>query len=377
MQNYKNYFDYCATTPIPELVLHKFEENFKNIYGNSSSLHEMGNNAKYELEKAREDIMKFLNIYNNLGKIYFTSCGTESDNIVIRGLKKIEGKNKIMISSIEHDAILESAKHCNYDVIYIPVNEKGLVDLEFIKNNLSDEIALVSVMTVNNETGIIQPIEEIYDMCKEYNNIIFHTDAIQAIGKIKINFNKVDVLSGSAHKFYGPKGIGFLYIKDEYKDYFEPVVYGGGHEYGISSGTVPVPLIMSMADALLYSHNKLNDGVMEKYNLFKELIITKLNSHIKVNGCIRYSLPCVLNVSFNDFEGEEIISYLNMEGFYISATSACTTNHSNEQGKLSHVLKAMGYDDQRIRNSVRISFGTYTTTESINHLIRTIKEYIS
>jgi cysteine desulfurase len=288
----EKYFDYAATCPMAKPILDKL---YKNYWGNSSSLHSWGHKAKVELEKAREDMMKILNINPDIGRIYFTSGGSESDNIALSGTQLLKHQYKLT-SQIEHDAI---HRNLNSDILpHIPANRNGIVDLNYIRNKINEDkenkIGLISVMAINNETGVIQPIEEIYDLCKE-KNIIFHTDAVQAIGKIDIDFNKVDILSGSAHKFYGPKGIGFIYIKNKIFDQIKPVIYGGGHEYGISSGTVNVPGIMAMRDALLYTIDK-NKKNNDKYKKFKEIVLNTLEGYIQVNGDLKNSIPHILNI---------------------------------------------------------------------------------
>lgn len=374
MYNIENYFDYAATCPMEEEILRCYMEYCKKYWGNSSSLHQIGNKANNELEKMRENIMGLLNIDPNIGKIYFTSGGTESDNIALNNLifHTEDMEERQMISSIEHDAIKNSIRTNQY--YSIPVNNKGIVDLNYIKNNIDNVKGVISIMAVNNEIGTIQPIKEIYDIVSNYPYVYFHTDGVQAISKINIDFNKVDMLSSSAHKFYGPKGIGFIYIKNDLFNKVNPVIKGGNHEYGISSGTVNVPAIMSMRDALQFS--KYN-YVSDRYRNFKEIILNKLDKYIDtINGDIEQSIPSILNISFKNFEGEEIMSYLSMEGYSISTGSACSSNHVDQQNNVSHVLKAIGLTDQQARNSIRISFGYWNTEESVNNLANLIKEYV-
>jgi cysteine desulfurase len=368
----KYYFDNCATTRVDDKVLEVMLPYFKEFYGNASSIYKLGQISKYKIEEARENISNILGC--NPDEIYFTSGGSESNNLALKGIMEAnKDKGKHLITSvIEHPSILNTCKYLEsigYDVTYINVDSNGIIDLEELKNSIRKDTVLVSIMSANNEIGTIEPIEEISKICKE-NNIILHTDAVQAIGNIKINLSDIDSLSLSSHKFYGPKGIGILYVKKG--TLFNPIINGGHQEQNKRAGTENVPYIIGMSYALelIYSNLDEKNKYVSDLRDYFEKEIKKVIPCVIINGKNR--LPGVSNITIPDIENDTLIIALDMRGIAISAGSACTSGSI----ETSHVLKSIGLSDKESKSTIRISFGKYNTKEEIDYLVSSIKEVV-
>jgi len=368
------YLDNAATTKVDKKVVKTMLPYFNENYGNASSPHEKGKDAKNAIETARETISKKINADKN--EIYFTSGSTESNNWAIKGLfyENFPRKNHIITSKIEHDAILNTLKYLKTKgakVTYLDVDSEGKIKLEDLKNNITNKTFLVTVMHANNEIGTIEPIQEIGKICKE-KNILFHTDATQSFTKIPIDVKKMnlDLLSISSHKIHGPKGVGALYIKNNTK--IEPLLHGGGHERNMRSGTENVPGIVGFAKAIEISNEKENKRIENLRNKIIEKL-PKLISDIKINGSIKNRLPNNINVTIKEAEGEAIGNYLETKRIYISTGSACSTNTKAN----SHVLKAIGLNEKEQNSTIRITLSKYTTQKEINYFLKVLPEIIN
>jgi cysteine desulfurase len=370
------YLDYNATTPVHPHVVKEIEK-CNRLFGNPSSVHKFGQEAKKLLEEARERIAKFINAESD--EIIFTSCGSESTNLAIKGIAygNKEKGNHIITSSIEHHAVLNPCEYLEkngFSVTYIPVDKYGLVDPNDVKKAIRKDTILISIMHANNEIGTIQPIEEIGKIAKE-NQIYFHTDAIQTFGKIKIDVNKlhIDLLSFSGHKFYAPKGIGGLYVRRGIK--IEPLIHGGHHEKNRRAGTENVPSIVGMAKAC-----EIAEKEMEKEEERLRRLTTKLWEKIEskiddviFNGHPEKRLANTLNVSFKFVEGEAVLISLDLKGVAVSTGSACASGSLDP----SHVLLAIGLSYEDARGAIRFSLGKYTTNEDIDYVGNILPKIIS
>ena len=372
------YCDYSATTPILPEVLVSMMPYLIDKYGNPSSIYTLGREAKIAVEDSRNIIANILGC--NSEEIVFTSGGTEGDNLAIKGVAQSRGKDGLYITSkIEHPAVLNCFKELEdngYDVIYLDVTKDGVVKVEQLMNiiDTNKKINFVSIMYANNELGIVQPIDVIGDMLKRYDpNIIFHTDAVQAIGKRKISLkdSNIDILSASGHKFGAPKGIGFIYIKNGVELKYQNL--GGGQEFGKRSGTENVANIVGISKALEV-HNKMLSNLDEVAQLQeKESYLLSLLSQIQ-DAKLNVSYTCdkitgVLNIRFKDVSAQSLLLYLDDKNICISAGSAC---HSDSDTP-SHVLKAIGLTDEEALSSVRISFDNTITNTEIEYLAECIK----
>ena len=371
----KIYLDHGATTPVLPEVFEEMKPYFLEKFGNASSLHLFGEEAKKALESSREKIAKLINAEPN--EIYFTSGGTEADNTAIIGAALANSKKgkHIITSPIEHSAVLESVEYLQkngFDIDFVKVDSNGRVDVESLKNMIKKDTILISIMWVNNETGVIQPIQEISKIARKHN-IIFHSDAVQALGKLKLDASWVDILSASAHKFYGPKGVGFMYLKRGNK--VNPTILGGGHERGMRSGTENVSGVVGMAKALELCYRDFE----EKHEIFKkwkDKMIKKLEEigDYHINGGIVDVLPTHLNVSFKGISGETLMYSLSLNGIAISTASACSSHHTNKTA--SHVLKAMGLDHETIIGAVRIVTGLDNTDNDIEKFLTILESEV-
>lgn len=372
------YCDYSATTPILPEVLVSMMPYLIDKYGNPSSIYTLGREAKIAVEDSRNIIANILGC--NSEEIVFTSGGTEGDNLAIKGVAQSRGKDGLYITSkIEHPAVLNCFKELEdngYDVIYLDVTKDGIVKVEQLINiiDTNKKINFVSIMYANNELGIVQPVDVIGDMLKRYDpNIIFHTDAVQAIGKRKISLkdSNIDILSASGHKFGAPKGIGFIYIKNGVELKYQNL--GGGQEFGKRSGTENVANIVGISKALEV-HNKMLSNLDEVTQLQeKESYLLSLLSQIQ-DAKLNTSYTCdkitgVLNIRFKDVSAQSLLLYLDDKNICISAGSAC---HSDSDTP-SHVLKAIGLTDEEALSSVRISFDNTITNTEIEYLAECIK----
>lgn len=371
----KNYFDNNATTRLDDEVFDEMVPYFKEYFGNASSIYRLGQISKNKIESTREKISNILNIKPN--EIYFTSGGSEANNTALKGIVEANiSKGKHLItSSIEHPSILNACKKLEedgFEVTYLSVDDKGIINLEELEKSIRKDTILVSIMFANNEIGTIEPIKEIGNICKE-KGVIFHTDAVQAIGNIKVDIQdlNIDALSLSSHKFYGPKGIGVLYVKNGIK--FNPLIYGGHQERDKRAGTENVPNIIGMGKAL----EKIYFNLEEKNNYIKNLRDyfednIKDLSNIKLNGDINNRLSGTSNITIKGISADTIVIGLDMRGISISSGSACTSGSIES----SHVLKAIGLSDEDSKSTVRVSFGKYNTKEEVDYLVKSLKEVI-
>ena len=370
------YFDNAATTRVDEEVVKEMLPYFTTEYGNPSSVYKLGRLAKKAVEEFREKIAKVLNA--DPKEIYFTSGGSESDNTAIYGIahaNKDKG-NHIITSKIEHPAVLNTCKRLEeegFKVTYINVNENGIIDLDELKNSICDNTILITIMFANNEVGTIEPIEEIGKIAKE-NNIIFHTDAVQAVGSIKIDVKKlnIDALSMSGHKFYGPKGIGALYVKKGIN--FKKIINGGHQEKDKRAGTENVPGIVGIGKAIEIAYNNLEENNKKISNLrnYYEEEITKKIPDVKINGDKQNRLPGNSNISFRKVEGDSLLFNLDLNGICASTGSACSSGSIDP----SHVLTAMGLNAEDAGSALRVTFGKNNTKEEVDFLIEKIVEIV-
>ena len=371
------YFDNAATTKLDGDVLNDMMPYLTDNYGNASSIYKLGKTSRKAVEEAREKVVNVLNCKPN--EIYFTAGGSESDNTAIKGIARAN-KNKgnhIITSKIEHPAVLDSCHDLEkegFEVSYISVDENGTIDLEELKKEIKPTTILISVMTANNEIGTIQPIKEIGEIAHEHN-IYFHTDAVQAIGNIKIDVNEmnIDSLSLSGHKFYGPKGIGALYVKNGVS--FNKYISGGHQERNKRAGTENVAGIVGLASAMERAYkelNKHNKKISELRDYYESSILEKI-PYVKVNGNVKNRLPGNSNISFRYIEGEGLLLNLDLKGICASSGSACTSGSLDP----SHVLLAIGLPHEIAHGSLRISIGKYNTKEEIDYLIDSLVEIVN
>ena len=365
------YLDNAATTKVDEQVLKEMLPYFSSEYGNASSVHDFGQDAKNALEKAREIIAKALGARPK--EVYFTSGGTESNNLALEGLfYSHPRKNHIITTKVDHDCVLNTCKWLEekgVSVTYLKVNKEGFIDLEELKNAITDKTLVVSIIHGNNEIGTIQDLEAIGEICKE-KGVLFHTDACQSFTKVFLNTKKqnLSLVTLNSHKIHGPKGVGALYVKEGIK--ITPLLHGGGHEKGLRSGTENVSGIIGFAKAVDIASSK-NVKKMEE---IRDYLTSKLLEipNVNLNGPKDKRLCNNVHVSFNDVDGEALGGYLENDGIYTSTGSACSS-HSQES---SHVLKAIGLKEKQVNSSLRISISKYTTKEEIDYVIERIKNIV-
>lgn len=371
------YMDNAATTQTKKEVVDEMLKYFTILYGNPSSIYEFAGKSKDAIENSRDIISNTINASNS--EIYFTSGGTESDNWALRNVaKSYKNKGKhIITSKIEHPAILKTAKNLEdlgFEISYIDVDEYGVIKLQRLMDEINENTILVSVMMANNEIGTIEPVSKIGKICRE-KGIIFHTDAVQAYGQIPIDVKKmnIDLLSASAHKFHGPKGIGFLYINDDVKTV--PLLFGGGQEKGLRSGTQNVPSIVGMAKAAQIAHNNMLKTARYEINI-RDYFIDRILREIpfsRLNGSRRNRLPGNINISFQFIEASEILALLDMKGICASSGSAC----SSSSKKPSHVLISIGLPEELAYGSVRFTISRDTTKEEVDFVVDNTKDIVS
>jgi cysteine desulfurase len=366
------YLDNAASTQIHEDVLEAMLPYLKEQYGNPSSIHRYGRLANKAIEKARKQIAMLINA--DPSEILFTSGGTESNNTALYGIAGKKPHSQIITSSVEHDAILEPCKKLSkdgFDVIYLPVDNYGVVDLSILKNSLSDNTSLVSIMFANNEVGTIEPIAQVAQICNE-QNIPFHTDAVQAVGKIPIDVKKlgVDLLSISSHKINGPKGIGALYIRKGID--IDPIILGGGQEHGLRSGTENVANIVGFGKACELAKLHLSENISGMKTLRDNLVAQTLREipSVTLNGHIENRLPNNAHFTFLGVAGEDLIIKLDEYGIAASTGSACSVHTQ----KASHVLQAMGFSHEQITGSLRLTLGLFNNQEQIDETINVLKK---
>jgi cysteine desulfurase len=381
MERRKIYLDNGATTAVYPEVIKEMQKYFSDVYGNASSLHYFGRQAKTVLEEARSKVASLLNASPE--EVFFTGCGTESDNIAIAGILNAYGKKgHIITSSIEHHAVFYLCKHLEengYEVTYLNVDKDGVVSVEDFKKAVRDDTLLATIMHANNEIGSIQPIEAIAAELKKINEkrrdkIYFHTDAVQTAGKLHLDVKKlgVDLLAVSAHKFNGPKGIGVLYIKKGTNIF--PIIFGGHHESGIRPGTENIPAVAGFAKAFEISNVKIEEHNKHVFALREKLKKGILDTipEVVINGSGSRSVSNILNVSFNYIEGEALLLMLDMKGIAVSTGSACASGSSEP----SHVLSALRIDPVSAQGAVRFSFGYYNTEEEVDYVLEILPEVI-
>ena len=373
------YMDHAATTPVDKEVVDAMLPYFTNFYGNASSLHSFGEEAHYALDESRHNVADVLNAERE--EIIFTSGGTESDNIAIKGVA-FENKDKrntkgphIITSAIEHPAVLEPCKHLEkqgFKVKYVSVDKYGMVKIDELEQSISKDTFLISIMYANNEIGTIEPIEEIGRIASE-NNIVFHTDAVQAVGKLPIDINKlnVDLLSLSAHKIYGPKGVGALFIKKDVK--IVPLVHGGGHERGLRSSTENIPGIVGFGKACELAQKRMVKDTQYIKSFRDRLVREALEiEESYLNGHPEKRLVNNAHFYFAAIEGESLILRLSDKGIAASTGSAC----SSKKLQPSHVLLAIGLKPEHAHGSLRLSLGRENTIEDITYVADVLPEVV-
>ena len=375
------YLDHTATTPLDDRVFEAMRPYFSGTFGNASSIHSFGREAKTALEKARETIAKTIGAQS--GEIFFTSGGTESDNFAIQGIaiaaRKV-GKNHIITSAVEHHAVLEPCemlKEEGFDVTILPVDSNGLVIARQVKEAITDKTCLVSIMHANNEVGTVYPIKEIAAVAHA-RGVVVHTDGVQTLGKISFSVKDLDVdlMTISAHKLYGPKGIGALFVKKGTE--LEPMIHGGGQERGKRPGTENVPLAVGFAKAV-----ELATMEMPSESARLESLRNNLESRIRaefppaiINGHPVERLPHILNVSFDSgkisLEGEMLVMNMDLQGIAVTSGSACTSGSMQP----SHVLLAMGRDEKTAKATLRFAFGKCNTQSDVDYVIDSLKNIL-
>ena len=368
------YLDNAASTQIHNDVLDSMLPYLKEQYGNPSSIHRYGRLTRKAIHKARKQIASLINA--DPAEILITSGGTESNNTALVGISSQFPDSQIITSSIEHDAILEPCKKLNskgFQVDYLPVDKSGMINIEDLKNMISKKTSLVSVMFGNNEVGTIQPISEITKICHE-NNVFFHTDAVQAVGKLPVDVKKLDVdlLSISSHKLYGPKGVGALYIKDGVKIY--PMILGGGQEFRLRSGTENVASIVGFGQACEIAQNHLIENISLVKKLQTILVKKVLDEipEVTFNGHSESRLTNNAHFTFLGVNGEDLIIKLDEYGIAASTGSACSVNTQ----KASHVLESMGFSLEQITGSLRLTVGIFNTENEINETVDILKKVV-
>jgi cysteine desulfurase len=368
------YLDNAASTQIHEEVLDSMLPYLKEQYGNPSSIHRSGRLARKAIEKARKQVAALVNA--DPSEILFTSGGTESNNTALFGVALKHQNSQIITSSIEHDSLLEPCKKLEksgFDILYIPVDKFGSIDCSVLKNKISEKTALVSIMFGNNEVGTIEPIKEISLICSE-KKIPFHTDAVQAVGKVPIDVKElgVDMLSISSHKINGPKGVGALYVRQGVS--IDPFVLGGGQEQGLRSGTENVANIVGFGKACEIAKSHLTENMSLIKKLRDDLVTKILNAipRVSLNGHHENRLPHNAHFTFLGVNGEDLIIKLDENGIAASTGSACSMNTQ----KASHVLQAMGFSHEYINGSLRLTVGVFNNQSDIDKTVDVLKKVV-
>ncbi len=366
--------DNSATTAVAPEVLEAMLPYFEELYGNASSLHAFGREARAGMEEARERVASLIRAEPE--EVYFTSGGTESDNLALKGIalrNRAKGRH-IITTSIEHPAVLEVCRGLEalgFEVTYLPVTREGLVEPAALEKAIGPETILISVMHANNEVGTIQPLKEIGEIAKE-KEIYFHSDAVQTAGKIPLDAESLglDLASISGHKLYGPKGVGALYVRKGTK--IESIIQGGGHERSLRSGTENVPGIVGLGQACALAEESMVEEA-ERLTRYRDGMIDFVLSHVDdswLNGHPRERLPSNVNLGFGKVEGESLLLYLDAKGIAVSTGSAC----SSRKLQPSHVLTAIGLGPERCHGSLRITLGRYNTEEEVDYASSAIVE---
>jgi len=367
--------DYAATTPLDSRVLETMKPYFLKKYGNSMSLHSWGIEAKEALEDSREMVASLMNADTN--RLIFTGSATESDNLALKGIafaNKKKGKH-IIISSIEHHAVLEPAKWLEkqgFEVTYLPVNHSGLIDLNKLQDTIRKDTSLVSIIFGNNEIGVIQDIEGIGEICRE-KGVYFHSDATQAFGKVLIDVTKmnIDLLTVNAHKMYGPKGVGGLYLGDGIE--IEPLIHGGGHEFGLRSSTVNVAGIVGFAKAVEIQKKEMRSDAKKQIKFRDRMIKETLEvEDAHLNGHPTKRLPNNAHFWFAYIEGESLMMQLDIHDIAASTGSACSSGSLEP----SHVLLALGLKHEEAHGSLRLTIGKYTKKEEVDYALEVLPKVV-
>lgn len=370
------YLDHAATTAVRKEVLDEMLPCFSQNYGNPSSIYEIAREAKKLVDNARNQVANAINATPK--EIYFTAGGSESDNWAIKGIAESykDKGNHIITSSIEHHAVLHTCEYLEkngYEVTYLPVDEDGKVSIKDLEAAIKPTTILITIMFANNEIGTLQPVKEIGEIAKKHN-IIFHTDAVQALGHVKIDVKEmnIDMLSLSAHKLYGPKGIGALYVRKGIK--LKSYIHGGAQERGIRAGTENVAGIVGLGKAVELAVNEMEQENKRLIALRDKIIDGILNNipYTRLNGHRTDRLPGNANISFEFIEGESILLLLDMEGFYASSGSACTSGSLDP----SHVLLAIGLPHEKAHGSLRMTLGLENTEDDVNVLLQVLPKIV-
>ncbi len=373
------YLDYAATTPVDPRVAKKMQECLilDGAFGNpASNVHSFGWQAAELVERARHQVADL--IHADSREIVWTSGATEADNLALKGAAHFyqrKGKH-IITSKIEHKAVLDSCRQLEregFEVTYLSPEKNGVISVEKLKEAIRDETILVSIMHVNNEIGVIQDIKAIGEFTRE-RDIIFHVDAAQSAGKLPINLEelKVDLMSLSAHKIYGPKGIGALYVRRQPRIRLEPQMHGGGHEQGFRSGTLPTHQIVGMGEAFHLAKEEMLKDVTHFKSLQAQFLKgIKAIEEVYINGDVENSVPNIINVSFNYIEGESLM--MALKDIAVSSGSACTSASLEP----SYVLRALGLNDELAHSSIRFSLGRFTTAEEIEYIVKLLAKSVS
>ncbi|MDZ5761401.1 IscS subfamily cysteine desulfurase [Lyticum sinuosum] len=366
------YFDYLASTPVDSRVLDKMIPFFSEKYGNPHSrTHIYGWEAEKAIEEARDKIANLINAHSS--EIIFTSGATESNNLAIKGsayFYKNYGKKHIITLKTEHKCVLDSCRYLKedgFDITYLGVDKNGIVDLNELEKTIRPDTLLISIMTINNEIGVIQPVAEIGEICRKHN-VFFHTDAAQAFGKIPLDVKKmkIDMMSISGHKIYAPKGIGVLYVNKNPRVKLKSLISGGGQERGMRSGTLPTPLIVGLGEAAEIAKSEMNldyQKISTFYHKITNFLLTIPDVFINGSRIENQYYPGCINASFAYIEGESMIA--SLKGIAISSGSACTSASLEP----SYVLHALGIDEDLAHTSIRFSIGKFTTEDDVNYLI--------
>lgn len=370
------YFDYAATTPVDTRVVNKMLAYFNKEFGNPSSIYDLGKSSKYAINFARKEIADAINCYPE--EIYFTSCGSESDNLAIKGIAKanrVKG-NHIITSKIEHPAVINTCKSLEkegFEVTYLDVDKNGFVNINELEKAIKNNTILISIMYANNEIGTVQDVDKIGEIARK-RNIIFHTDSVQAVGNIRIDVRKsnIDSLSMSAHKFYGPKGVGALYVRSGVN--FNRQQDGGHQEKEKRSGTENVPGIVGMGYAISLANNEIESHT-EKIKYLRDLYIKSIINevpNIYINGSLDKRLPGNANISYLGIKGAKMVELLNERGICASSGSACSAGLI----KPSNVILATTKNSNIASSALRTTFGKYNTIDDINYLVENIKDIV-
>ncbi len=377
MEDRTVYLDHSATTYVKPEVFEAMKPYFSEHFGNASSIYSLGRDSKKAVEESREKVAKAIGA--EAKEIYFTGSGSEADNWALKGIAAAYKKkgNHIITSAIEHPAIMSSCKYLEgegFEITYLPVDSDGLVSPEQVRDAIKENTILISIMFANNEIGTIQPIKEIGAIAKE-KGVLFHTDAVQAVGNVKIDVKdlNIDLLSLSGHKFYGPKGIGALYLKKGVK--ISSFIHGGQQERGKRASTENVPAIIGLGKAIELASEKL-DEYNKKLIELREKTIEGLFAkvpYIRLNGHRHNRLPGNVNISFEFIEGESLLLMLDMKGIYGSSGSACSSGSLDP----SHVLLAIGLPHEIAHGSLRLTFGDENTQEDVDYILEVIPQMVT